>query len=113
MGSLVRHAVNVAAARLLGHPSYMSTLIVNVMGCATIGLLAGQVAVGRLDWSPATRLFVFVGILGGFTTFSSFGLDTFSLMQGGRHYAAAFNVAVQVVVGLLAVAAGYAFGQRV
>jgi CrcB protein len=112
LGSLVRHAVNVATTRLVGHPSYASTLIVNVVGCAVIGLLAGQVAAGRLDLSQTMRLFVFVGVLGGFTTFSSFGLDTLTLVQAGRHYAAAVNVIVQVVVGLLAVAAGYAVGQR-
>jgi fluoride exporter len=112
LGSLVRHAVNVATTRLVGHPSYTSTLIVNVVGCAIIGLLAGQVAAGRLDISPTMRLFVFVGVLGGFTTFSSFGLDTLTLVQAGRHYAATFNVIVQLVVGLLAVSAGHAVGQR-
>ena len=62
--------------------------------------------------NPSMRLFVFVGLLGGFTTFSSFGLDTFMLACGGRHYAAAFNVAIQVTVGLLAVVGGFALGHR-
>ena len=83
----------------------------NVVGCAIIGL-AGQAAAGRLDMTPTMRLFLFVGVLGGFTTFSSFGLDTLTLMQAGRQQVAAFNVIVQLGVGLLAVSAGYAFGQR-
>ena len=112
LGSLLRHAVNVAAGRLLGHPSYMSTLIVNLVGCAIIGLLAGQTATGRLELNPVMRVFLCVGVLGGFTTFSSFGLDTLTLVQAGRQQAAALNVIVQVVVGLSAVAAGYALGQR-
>jgi fluoride exporter len=112
IGSVVRHAANLVVARGLGHPSYVSTLAVNVIGCAVIGLLAGQLAVGRLTMSPSMRLFVFVGLLGGFTTFSSFGLDTFILVREGRHYAAAFNVATQLTVGLLAVAGGFAMGHR-
>ena len=91
----------------------MSTLAVNVIGCAIIGLLAGQLAIGRLTMSASMRLFVFVGLLGGFTTFSSFGLDTFALVREGRHYAAVFNVATQVTLGLLAVAGGFALGHRV
>jgi fluoride exporter len=112
LGSVVRHAVNLVVTRSLGHPSYVSTLAVNVIGCAIIGLLAGQLAVGRLTMSPSMRLFIFVGLLGGFTTFSSFGLDTFTLAREGRHYAAAFNVATQVAVGLLALAGGFAMGHR-
>jgi len=58
------------------------------------------------------RAFVFVGILGGFTTFSTFGLDTLTLAHEGRPLAAAANVAVQVAVGLTAVFAGYAIAVR-
>jgi fluoride exporter len=112
LGSVARHGVNVAVARALGHASYASTLLVNISGCAVIGVLAGQLAVGRLAMSPTLRAFVFVGILGGFTTFSTFGLDTLTLFRDGRHGAAALNAAAQVVVGLLAVAGGYAVGQR-
>jgi len=72
-----------------------------------IGFLAGLIASHRMTMSPGMRAFVFVGILGGFTTFSSFGLDTFSLAHGGRPGAAAVNVLVQVIAGCLLVAAGY------
>jgi CrcB protein len=58
------------------------------------------------------RAFVFVGILGGFTTFSSFGLDTLTLVREGQGVSAAINVAGQVVLGLGAVFAGYAIGAR-
>ena len=112
LGSMVRHGVNVTVARILGHPSYVSTLMINVLGCGVIGLLAGQLAAGRVAMSPTMRLFVFVGVLGGFTTFSSFGLETFGLLQNGRTSAAILNVAIQVTVGLAAVAGGYALGQR-
>jgi CrcB protein len=111
-GSLLRYWANLMLARGLGQPSYVSTLAVNVIGCAIIGLLAGQLASGRVTMGASLQLFVFVGLLGGFTTFSSFGLDTFTLAREGRRYAAAFNVVFQVAVGLLGVAAGYALGSR-
>jgi fluoride exporter len=107
LGTLARHGVNTLVARRLGQATPYATLIVNLVGCAVIGLLAGLLANGRLSMTPAVRVFVFVGILGGFTTFSSFGLDTFTLARTARLEAACWNVAVQVVVGLAAVAGGY------
>jgi CrcB protein len=62
----------------------LATMTVNLAGCLAIGVLAGLVASGRLTLAPATRAFVFVGVLGGFTTFSSFGLDSFTLAHGAR-----------------------------
>jgi|SRR6266511_3091567 len=114
LGSLARHGVGVAIVRL--SPSRLvpyATMAVNLLGCLAIGLLAGLVASHRLPMSPALRAFVFVGLLGGFTTFSSFGFDTFTLAHGGRMGAAALNLLIQVGVGCLLVAAGYAAGARV
>lgn len=108
IGSMARHGVNVMMARRAGTAVPYATLIVNVAGCAVIGLLAGLVASGRVTMSPTMRIFVFVGVLGGFTTFSSFALDTLTLNHEGRHAAAAWNVAAQVIVGLAAAAGGYA-----
>jgi CrcB protein len=113
LGSMARHGVNVLVARRYAHPMPYATLIVNLAGCAVIGVLAGLLASQRLSMGPALRVFVFVGIIGGFTTFSSFGLDTFTLARGGRTSAAAWNVAAQVVLGLVAVAGGYAAAVRI
>jgi CrcB protein len=107
LGSVARHGVNIIVARWLGSPVPYATLAVNLLGCAAIGLLAGGVASERLSMTPTARVFVFVGILGGFTTFSSFGLDTLTLVRTGRVAAALGNVAAQVGVGLAAVAIGY------
>jgi fluoride exporter len=85
------------------------TVIVNVVGCFVIGLLAGLLASERIAMRFYSREFVFVGLLGGFTTFSTFGLDTF-VLSGESPWRAATNVVVQVVGGLLAVWAGYALG---
>ncbi len=103
LGSMGRHAVNHAVARLMGQPSALSTALVNIVGCAIIGALAGLIASGTLRMSPTARTFVFVGVLGGFTTFSSLGLDTLTLVHGGRTTAAVMNVLLQASLGLAAV----------
>jgi CrcB protein len=111
LGSITRHGVNVAVNRLLGGSVPYATALVNIAGCLVIGLLAGLIAAGSLRLTDTTRAFVFVGILGGFTTFSSFGLDTLTLMRGGAVGAALANVALQVGLGLPSVFVGYWLGQ--
>ena len=106
---MARHGVNILIGRIAHRPLPYATAAVNLAGCAVIGVLAGLIASNRLALSPAARTFVFVGVLGGFTTFSSFGLDTFTLAREGG-YAWALNVAVQVGLGLLAVAIGFRAG---
>ena len=107
LGSMARHAVNVAAGRLFSQPAPYATALVNVGGCLVIGLLAGGLAAGHLRMSDTSRAFLFAGVLGGFTTFSSFGLDTLLLVRNGAPALAAANVGVQVIVGLAGVFAGY------
>jgi len=111
LGSMARHGTNTLIARS-DLPLHYATILVNVVGCGAIGTLAGLITGGRLSLSPALRLFVFVGILGGFTTFSAFGLDTFTLLRGGRYFDAFWGIAIHVIVGLAAVAVGYAAGLR-
>jgi CrcB protein len=111
LGAVARHGVNVVL-----HSRYPSAtfpagiFVVNIVGCATIGLLAGLLAVERLTAGEHLRAFVFVGVLGGFTTFSSFGLDTFVLVRSGHPGLAAFNAVGQPALGLAAVLVGYAVG---
>jgi len=81
------------------------TLTVNLVGCFVIGFL-GQLAEARGIFTPETRLLVFIGMLGGFTTFSSFGNDTLNLARSGQMFNALGNVAVNVIFGLLLVWVG-------
>ena len=81
----------------------------NLLGCLAIGLLAGLLASERIALRFYWREFVFVGLLGGFTTFSTFGLDTFVLARTSPAQAG-INVAAQVIGGLLAVWVGYQLG---
>jgi fluoride exporter len=110
LGSMARHGVNLLFAHVLERAIPYATASVNLAGSAAIGLLAALVASGRLHMSAEVRTFVFVGILGGFTTFSSFMLDTFTLGHGGDHSMAFWNVALQTSLGLAAVWAGYRIG---
>ena len=78
------------------------TLTVNVIGCFVIGFLS-QLAENRGVFSSEARVFVFIGILGGFTTFSSFGNETLNLARDGEMLGAFANIGLNVFLGLLAV----------
>src|SRR4051794_12804806 len=91
LGSGVRHGFNIAVARLLGSPGPYGTATVNMVGSLCIGVLAGALAAQRVSMSAPARAFVFVGILGGFTTFSSFMLDSLTLLEAGLGARAAAN----------------------
>ena len=78
------------------------TLAVNLIGCFVIGFLS-QLAEARGAFSSESRTFVFIGILGGFTTFSSFGNDTINLLRDGETFNALANVGANVILGLILV----------
>jgi CrcB protein len=113
LGSVARHGVNVVMARTTGAPGPWPTAAVNMVGSFVIGVLAGAIVTDRLSMSLPARAFVFVGILGGFTTFSSFMLDSLTLIQTGLPVKAALNLIGQFVLGLVLTYAGYYIGHRV
>src|SRR5262245_16584442 len=82
------------------------TIAVNLLGCFVIGLIAGHGETHKF-LTPNARGFLIVGILGGFTTFSAFGNDTFILFRNEQVGWALLNVGIQVVIGILTVAVGY------
>jgi CrcB protein len=106
VGALARHAMGQLLARFPGTP--WSTMVVNVVGCALLGILAGAVPDGR----HPLRLALGVGVLGGFTTFSTFSLDTWELCRRGAWGLAAWQAGGSVVLGGLGVALGLVVGQR-
>jgi CrcB protein len=108
LGSMARHGVNhLARAQLLTTRLPVGTVTVNLVGCLLIGFLSGinpqRIPFFRFYW----REFLIVGVLGGFTTFSTFGLDTYTLGRAHATSLASINVAVQVVGGLTAVWLGH------
>lgn len=89
----------------------IGTLTVNVVGCLVIGLIAG-VADHRWELSQATWLFLVVGVLGGFTTFSAFGHEVFMLGAGGHRLHALIHVSAHLVLGVGAAWLGYGLATR-
>jgi len=107
LGSMARHGVNALVHGRWPMTRFpLATFVVNVVGCLVIGVLAGLIMSGRITPRLYWREFVFVGILGGFTTFSTFGLDTVTLARTQSMTPAVWNVIGQVALGLLAVQAG-------
>ncbi len=86
------------------------TIVVNITGCLVIGFI-GVVSMGDRAWiSPLARTFIMIGILGGYTTFSSFSYQTLSLAQGGQWGGAAANVLISVVLCLVGTWLGATLG---
>ncbi|HET7923777.1 MAG TPA: fluoride efflux transporter CrcB [Rhodanobacteraceae bacterium] len=109
LGSVARYAFSGIAVRWLGADFPYGTLFVNVTGSFAIGLLAALVASdGRPLVGADARAFLLVGVLGGFTTFSSFSLETLNLARSGALGLAVLNVAGSVVLCLAAVSLGFA-----
>ena len=88
----------------------IGTATVNVIGCLVIGFLA-QLAESRAFLSGEMRALIMVGILGGFTTFSTFGYETFQLLRDGEYLMAVANVGLQVTIGVVFVAVGYSLAR--
>lgn len=104
-GSLLRYAVSTYTHRFADAGFPWGTLAVNLTGCFLIGFL--WEVFDRAAAGPEARALVFIGFLGGFTTFSSFGLETLNLMRDGEFKMAAINIAAQNVAGIALAAGGY------
>lgn len=107
VGAIGRYSVGVSMQRLdpVGQIPY-GTLLVNVLGCLVIGALGGWLDARQISIAPALRLFLFVGVLGGFTTFSAFAFETLSLTRSGATLPALLHVGAHLVLCLLAVGVG-------
>jgi CrcB protein len=106
IGSIARYVMSGLVHRLTGSDTFpLGTLAVNLTGCFLIGALAGWDE-SRGILSEPTRIFLFIGLLGGFTTFSTFGFETCSLLRDGQLPASLGNALVHVVAGVGAVWVG-------
>jgi len=113
LGSVLRALASIAAIAWLGDAFPIGTLFVNVLGSFIIGFYATLTAPGsRMMASTRHGQFVMTGICGGFTTFSTFSLETFMLARNGDMPLAALNIAVSVVTWLLAAWIGQALAMR-
>ncbi len=113
LGGVARYAITRWMASLSTQLPW-GTVLINVLGCFVIGFFGTYtLATGRHPAPENIRLFVMVGICGGFTTFSSFSLQTFDLVRGGAWGRAWANVLLSVVLCFFSVAAGHFAASRV
>ncbi len=106
-GSIGRYLLSGAVYQLFPNLHFpIGTTVVNVSGCFLIGFITALVEVRNL-LSPEVRVFLLIGILGGFTTFSTFGYETIALLRDGAFLSGLANVLIQVVFGISAVWLGY------
>jgi CrcB protein len=105
LGSSLRHTINVLCARFFGTAFPYHTFIINITGSTIMGLIAGYLAL-KGEASQPWRLFLMTGILGGYTTFSAFSLDTALLYERGEVGLAVFYVVGSVVLSIVGLFAG-------
>ncbi len=105
LGSVARYFLGVHVGRILGMGFPWATLVINVTGSFLIGVLAESFAL-RWDAAPSTRVFLVVGICGGYTTFSTFSLDVVTLVNRGEYVAAGAYILASVAVSIAALYAG-------
>ena len=111
VGAMARYLVVVWLNGGLGGSGFpYGTLTVNAVGCFLIGLVVGF-AEAHKPLSPEVQAFLLVGVLGGFTTFSAFGIDTIRLFKDHAYFVGSANVLLQVAIGLTAVVVGLRVGQ--
>ena len=110
IGSVARYLLSAYVLRVSGSLFPFGTFAVNLLGCIAFGLIAGA-ADQRVPLGSASRAFLLVGVLGGFTTFSSYAFESFWLLRDGQAVAALLNVVGQVVLGLAGVAIGFAIAR--
>ena len=108
IGSVLRYTVSGLVHRAIPFSGFpYGTLVVNLVGCLVLGLLAG-LAESRQVIGPELRIFLFLGLLGGFTTFSTFAYEGVELIHHGEFAKVLASVMVHVLVGFLAVWFGHA-----
>ncbi|MFG1358219.1 fluoride efflux transporter CrcB [Xanthobacter pseudotagetidis] len=107
LGGVLRHLLNQWVPRLLGTGFPFATFLINVTGSLVMGLVIGYLAFKDGEhWTQSLRLFLTTGVLGGYTTFSTFSLDFFFLMERGEHLLAVAYVVGSVAIAFLGVFAG-------
>jgi fluoride exporter len=107
VGAILRYLVAGAVHAVVQTSSFpVGTMTVNVAGCLLIGIGGGLIE-SRQFFSPEWRAFIFIGVLGSFTTFSTFGLETVNLVKQGQWLSSVGNVGLSLLLGLAAVVVGH------
>jgi CrcB protein len=107
VGALLRYGLSGLVHRQVPFTTFpYGTMAVNLLGCLLIGVFAG-LAESRQLFGPELRTFVLIGLLGGFTTFSTLGYETFAMIRDDEYLLAVANMGAHVVLGLALVWTGY------
>jgi CrcB protein len=112
IGSSLRYLVSLGAARWVGTGFPLGTLLVNVVGCLIAGLIFG-LAEERTGFSPIVRILLLTGFVGGFTTFSTFAVETVTLVQDGTWTLALLNFLANNLAGVTLAFAGIYMGRSI
>lgn len=112
IGAVLRYSASLGVTSLMGRGFPYGTLFVNVVGSLLIGLLS-VILLDRFNVGTEWRAAIFVGVLGSFTTFSTFSLETLNLLEQGELVAATANVLFSIVVCLIAVWFGVILGRQI
>lgn len=110
-GGLCRYVLSGLVQKLADGAFPLGTLAVNVLGCLVMGFLTAGFS-GRLLIREEYRIALLVGVLGGFTTFSSFGIETFALLNDGQYLRGTANITLSVVIGLTAAWFGFRLAEQ-
>ena len=105
IGSVLRYFLYILTSNILGYTSPVATIFVNIIGCFLIGF-AYQLFNTHLIISENLRLFIMIGLLGGFTTFSAFSIDAFLIYQNSGKILAIAYVVLSIILSLLATLTG-------
>ena len=106
LGSVARYGTGVLVGKAWDSTFPLATMLINIAGSLAMGLFIGHLARTTPSWQADARLFVAVGIFGGFTTFSSFSLDAIAMLERGEVGQALFYILVSVIVGVAALYGG-------
>jgi CrcB protein len=106
LGSMARYGAGVLVGQIWSATFPLGTMLINIVGSCAMGLFIGLITRTTPTWQSDARLFVAAGILGGFTTFSSFSLDTISMLERGEIGSALLYVLVSVIIGVAALYGG-------
>lgn len=112
IGSMMRYGFSLASIRLWGSSYPYGTLLVNLAGCFLIGMIF-SLGEQKQWFSPSTRIFLMTGVLGGLTTFSSYGLESVNLALSGDQHSAIFNILANNLGGLVCVGIGLWIGKHI
>ena len=102
LGSVLRYWTSVNAYKVFGEKFPYGTFVVNALGCLLIGFIA-EISENRFLVSPEIRIFLMIGFIGGYTTFSTFGYETFVLLHDKDYLTAFANIFLSVIVCLASV----------